>query len=753
MRLTEQVQVTHTIGQTTFTDLFYVADLPGKPHMILGKPWLRKFCPQVLRVLEKLGETSKNRRPSEQTGPAFEQGGIYAAIIAEDNYRQRLFQEAQTTHNRLLTIQTMAAQIETEIIAKEEPGIRGLTQNKPGWEETIPPRFQKYNDKVFADPRPGELPPHRPGFDCEITLRDDAQKLRTCKLYAMTPEQLKNLKALLDHELELSFLQPSAAEESSPVFFVRDPPSEGRNQGQERLVVDYRARNATIKYDDYPIPLSRTILQWIAGKAFGRKFDARGGFRAIRMAKGSEKYLAFKTQFGQYEPTVMPMGLSTAPAIYQRFINHVLQPFLGVCCYAYLDDIIIVADTQEELDQYTEQILELLAKNHIRLKPSKCVWNEKQLSFLGYTIVFGKGLQMARDKMKFIKDIKPPRGLHDLRSMLGMVNFYRMFIPHYADLISGLTNLTKKEEKWRWEEAEELAWKRVLQAIREDVFLAGFDPKKPIELGTDASDVALGGYLAQPDDSWYEDQPQEQWQMRPVLFFHHKFRQSEINWDAGDKELYAIVYAFEEFPDLLTNPRYTIDVWSDHQKLAKFMFSSDLTRSHDGRLGRWWLRLSEQRFRIHYRPGTENVVADFLSRYGMEDAAALQSKILLPLHRFTPQAKDDILLWFKKAPSELNIRQKLEKSFSGRSRSTETNQFLEKLNDSVDPVPPEQATETGLTLMAAIQRAIFGKNYETWHPHAKFPEIPEQGIRQGKDKRGIGYFETQDEKTDPPCKK
>jgi len=744
MTLKQEVTITHYIGNQSYTDKFYVADLKGKPDMILGTPWLRKFCPQVLDTLKQLGETSKNRRPSEKTDAAFEQGGIYAAIVAEDHFRQRLLLEAKQTNNRLLTIHTMIAQIETEIIAKdqpEDPGIRGLTQNKEGWEQTIPPRFRKYNESLFADPRIGDLPPHRPGFDCEITLRDENKKLKACKLYAMSERQLKNLKSLLDHELALNFLRPSSADESSPVFFVTDPASEGRNKGQERLVVDYRGRNDNLKFDAYPIPLSRTILQWIAGKKFGRKFDARGGFRAIRMAEGSEKYLAFKTQFGQFEPTVMPMGLATAPAIYQRFINHVLQPFLGVCCYAYLDDIIIVADTQKELDDYTDQILEVLAQNHIRLKPSKCVWNEPRLSFLGYTVEFGKGLQMARDKMAFIRNIKSPRGLHDLRSMLGMTNFYRMFIPHYADITASLTNLTKKEEKWRWENAEQEAWDRVLKAIREDVFLAGFKAEKPIELGTDASDTALGGYIAQPDDTWTPDQKEEDWIMRPVIFFHHKLGNSEIGWDAGDKELGAIVHAFDEFPDMLSNPTYEINVWSDHQKLSKFMFTTDIQRSHEGRLTRWWEKLVSQRFIIRYRPGTENVVADFLTRYGMDDSAALESKILLPLHRFSPEAQNDITKWFKKSPSELNIREKLEKSFQGKGKhplNTEQNQFLEKLNDSPDPVP-DPDTIMGGTMMATHQRATFADAYRLQHPTAQLVEIRAEHVRQGRDKRGLGF--------------
>ncbi|GKU10802.1 unnamed protein product, partial [Fusarium langsethiae] len=91
------------------------------------------------------------------------------------------------------------------------------------------------------------------------------------------------------------------------------------------------------------------------------------------------------------------------------------------------------------------------------------------------------------------------------------------------------------------------------------------------------------------------------------------------------------------------------------------MFSTDLLKSHDGRLGRWWSELADKNFTIEYRPGQENPVADFLSRYGYEDSAALDAKQLLPAHRFSSKALSDIESWFKKTPTTPNVREQLEK--------------------------------------------------------------------------------------------
>src|SRR5690606_11900480 len=230
---------------------------------------------------------------------------------------------------------------------------------------------------------------------------------------------------------------------------------------------------------------------------------------------------------------------------------------------------------------------------------------------------------------------------------------YDKFIPHFSDIVAPLTDLTKKDAPFNWLPVHSAAFSRLLESIRNDVFLAAFDWSKPVTLETDASDVAYGGCISQPDENG---------QLRPIVFFHHKFKDHEKNWDIHDKELYAIVYAFDRYRHFLSGTRTPVSVFSDHRNLAKFMFTTDLLKSHDGRLGRWWSMLAEHNFTIEYRTGSENVVADFLSRYGYDDSAALDTKTLLPTHRFSPKALADITAWFKKSRDQPNIRDLLDKS-------------------------------------------------------------------------------------------
>ncbi|CCX29518.1 Similar to Retrotransposable element Tf2 155 kDa protein type 1; acc. no. Q05654 [Pyronema omphalodes CBS 100304] len=683
-------------------EVFAIADLGIRQDIILGLPWLEKFCPEAISSLRKFGESLENlptgnvvslpaaadsspirgsqiesnpavsgstdsdtvfRFPaSRDPSAAFSAGGVIAAIDAEIFRRQHATEIAACCASlraavdarleEITAIQAMAASGNSE-----DAGVRGPTGNSEGWLDTIPAEFRRFAHTVFSDEAAAELPPHRPDHDCVIRVRE-GEKLATSKIYDMSQEQLTTLKALLDVELKKGFIRPSHSESSAPVFFVTDPPSQSRNKGQLRLVVDYRDLNRKIELDEYPIPLTRTVMARLPKAKIFTKFDVRSGFSNIRVAPGSEPATAFKTPFGWFEYQVMPMGLATAPSVFQRFINSVLAPFLDLFCFAYLDDIIIFSDSETEHRQHVTAILEALEKNRLHLKPAKCVWFTKEVSFLGYTAVAGKGIRMSDDKIAKITALAPPTNVHELPEALGLIQFYSGFIPHYSDHTAVLTRLTSKDVPWNWSPKCSDAWSRILAAIQKEVFLAAFDWEKPTILETDASDVAYGGVISQPDDDN---------KLRPVVIFHHKFKSHEKNWDIHDKELYAIVYAFDAFRHFLAQPRFPMTVVSDHRNLAKFMFSTDLLKSHDGRLGRWWQTLSAANFTIEYRPGEENVVADFLSRY-QQNASEPEGLVLLPRHRFSDKAFADVNSWFKKSRADKNVRQILEDHGFGRGK-------------------------------------------------------------------------------------
>jgi hypothetical protein len=693
--ITHAVTLPFRIGDQFFTHNFGIAPIPAPPHLIFGRPFLRKYCPDALDMLERIGFQTIGKPPTTiaqglptptnspplspkllpKTGQvlalppcsdpqtAFLAGGgnaILAAIESEEHHRKLAAEKYATCLQTLVQIdyELESRFLEANVRASAangttDPGVRGLTGNEEGWLDTIPPEFRRFANTIFSDDAANDLPEHRPNSDCVIKLREGA-KLRQSKLYDMSQEELTHLKNLLDLELQRGFIRPSKSESSAPVFFVRDP-SSGTRSGQLRLVVDFRDLNKNIEQDEYPIPLTRTVMNDLAGADWVTSMDVRSGFSNIRVAPGSEHLTAFKTFYGLFEYTVMPMGLSTAPAVFQRFINSVLNPYLGIFCHAYLDDVVIY--TKGSLEKHKDQVLrvlEALDKNGLRLKPKKCKWFRKECDFLGFTVVCGRGVRMAQDKIQGIRDLKPPRGVSDLRSFLGVLGFYDKFIPHYSDTTACLTHLLKKDVPWNWTSSCQQAFETLLSAVRSDIFIRAFVPGKRTRLSTDASDAAYAGVMEQEyEDGWF-----------PFLIFHHKFREGEKGWDIHDKELFAIVHAFDHYRHYLSQTGSPVEVLSDHRNLAKFMFSTDLLKSHDGRLGRWWQTLSQSNFEIQYLPGPENIYPDFLSRYGFNVSTDLPERVLLPMKRFSSKALADIESWFKKSSSSPNIRALLEQRFA-----------------------------------------------------------------------------------------
>ncbi|HLO98056.1 MAG TPA: pol polyprotein [Fimbriimonas sp.] len=651
--ITHSVTLGFRIGEQPFEEKFLVTTL-GTHAVALGLTWLRKHNPDINWETEEIVElrtgpvkdyiiksgnvhTKKVSPappvlafgPSTNPEAAFSAGGVFAAIEAEEARRDLLTARFSSVLSARSACQHRLDDLEDSRIAARAviSRVRGLTGNDEGWLETIPNEYRAFAYSVFSDESAKILPPLRPNYDCKILIKE-GEKLSTCKIYDMSKEQLEILKALLDEELGKGFIRPSTSPASSPVFFVTDPGSDSRGRRQQRLVVDYRSLNSKIVLDEYPIPLIRTVMERLPRAKYFTKFDVRSGFANIRINPGDEWKTAFKTFYGLYEYTVMPMGLATAPSVFQRFINSVLAPFLDLFCFAYVDDIIIFSETLDEHRSHVTKVLSVLEKNQLHLKPSKCVWHVDEISFLGFTAVAGKGIRMSDDKLEAMRSWEAPSSLRDLRSFLGLTNYYHDFVPHYSDITSCLTDLTKKDTPFDWTPRHQAAFDRLKSALRNDVFLAAYDWEKPTTLETDASDAAFAGVISQPDENG---------RLRPVIMFSHKFKENERNWPIHDKELYAIVYAFNRYRHFLAAPRSPVSVFTDHRNLAKFMTTTTLT----GRLARWWEQLSGSNFQIQYRPGNENTVADALSRFG-DDGYDESQHALLPRVRFSPKALADL---------------------------------------------------------------------------------------------------------------
>jgi hypothetical protein len=146
--------------------------------------------------------------------------------------------------------------------------------------------------------------------------------------------------------------------------------------------------------------------------------DLKSGFHLIRIREGDEWKTAFRTRYGLYEYTIMPFGLTNAPSTFQDMMNHIFRDMIDLGLLAYMDDLLIYADTIEKHDEIVGEVLQRLTKNRLAISPEKCVWRTQEVEFLGY-IINKDGIKMSQDKVDALLSWKYPSSLTEVQSFLG----------------------------------------------------------------------------------------------------------------------------------------------------------------------------------------------------------------------------------------------------------------------------------------------------------------------------------------------
>ncbi|GJQ95655.1 putative nucleotidyltransferase, ribonuclease H [Tanacetum coccineum] len=233
------------------------------------------------------------------------------------------------------------------------------------------------------------------------------------------------------------------------------------------------------------------------GKArYFTKLDLRSGYYQVRIAEGDKAKTTCVTRYGSYEFLVMPFGLTNAPVTFCTLMNKLFHPFLDKFVVVYLDDIVVYSHTLEEHVLHLKQVFQVLRDNKLYVKLEKCSFAQDEVKFLGHKIKDG-GLMMDGAKIKAIQDWEPPTKVMELRSFLGLVNYYRRFIMGYSAISSSLTDLLKKNKAWIWDEECQAAFECLKKAVMEEPVLRLPDVTMPFELHTDALEFAIGGVLMQ----------------------------------------------------------------------------------------------------------------------------------------------------------------------------------------------------------------------------------------------------------------
>ncbi|KAI2650806.1 Transposon Tf2-6 polyprotein [Labeo rohita] len=474
---------------------------------------------------------------------------------------------------------------------------------------TIPVEYQDLL-VAFSTVKATELPPHRPG-DCAIDSTPGAAPPRGRVFPLSQPESLA-MEEYIKEELAKGFIRPSTSPFSAGFFFVK------KKDGGLRPCIDYRSLNeVTIKYW-YPLSLVPPALEQLRSARYYTKLDLRSAYNLIRIREGDEWKTAFSTTSGHYEYRVMPFGLVNSPSYFQAFINDVFRDMLNRWVIAYMDDILVYSNSYSEHVQHVRSVLQRLIQYKLYAKEEKCQFHQEKVAFLGY-VISPEGVAMDEAKVRAVQNWPQPRTLKELQRFLGFSNFYRRFIRNFSTVAAPLTAMVKKgATRLTWSPDALSAFHELRQRFTSAPILQHPDPQLPFLVEVDASSTGVGAVLSQK-----QGQPPKTF---PCAFFSHKLSPAEKNYDVGNRELLAIKLALEEWRYWLEGACDPFVILTDHKNL-EYLHSAKVLNH---RQARWALFFTRFNFTINYRPGTQNLKADALSRIHEPDHATLPPESILP---------------------------------------------------------------------------------------------------------------------------
>jgi hypothetical protein len=286
-------------------------------------------------------------------------------------------------------------------------------------------------DEMFKEPK--GLPPKR-GVQHEIQLQQECP-LPNIGMYRMSVMENVEIKKQIQELLDKEVIVPSSSPCGSPILLVP------KKDGTWHMCVDFKALNKITVKNRYPLPRIDGFLDQLKDAKYFTKLDLRSGYHQIRIAEGDTWKTAFKTKQGLFEWMVMPFGLCNAPATFMRVMNDVLGPFL--------DDILIFRKSREENVKHVKQVLDVLRKEKLFLKLSKCEFGKTSLIYLGH-IVGGGELKIDPSKVKFISEWPKPSNVTEVRSFLGATQYWRKFIANFSSIAAPLHAMTSVKQVFQW---------------------------------------------------------------------------------------------------------------------------------------------------------------------------------------------------------------------------------------------------------------------------------------------------------------
>ncbi|GJZ96911.1 putative nucleotidyltransferase, ribonuclease H [Tanacetum coccineum] len=408
--------------------------------------------------------------------------------------------------------------------------------------------------KVFLEELPG-LPQTRQ-VEFQIDLMPGAAPVAQAP-YRLAPSKMKELSDQLKELSDKGFIRPSSLPGGAPVLFFK------KKDGSFQMCIDYRELNKLTVKNRYPLPRINDLFDQLQGSSVYSKIDLRSGYHQLRVREEDIPKTAFKTRYGHYEFQVMPFGLTNAPAVFMDLMNRVCKPYLDKFVIVFIDDILIYSKNKKE---HLKAILELLKKEELYAKSSKCEFWIPKVQFLGH-VIDSQGIHVDPAKIESIKDWASPKTPTEIRQFLGLAGYHRRFIEGFLKIAKPMTKLVQKKIAFEWGAENFIVY-------------------------CDASHKGLGAVLIQNE--------------KVIAYASRQLKIHKKNYTTNDLELGAVVFALKIWRHYLYGTKHTM--FTDHKSLRHILNQKELNM----RQRRWLELLNDYDCEIRYHPGKANIVADAL---------------------------------------------------------------------------------------------------------------------------------------------
>ena len=429
----------------------------------------------------------------------------------------------------------------------------------------------------------------------EIPLTSDVPIRR--KMYNLPFSSKEVVEKEIQVMLDLEIIEPSKSPYSSPVVLVR------KKDGSCRFCIDFRGLNKITVFDAEPIPNVEDLFVRLAHSRFFTKIDLAKGYWQILVLPEDRPKTAFATHQGLFQFIRMPFGLVSAPAVFARMMR--MLHLADLSAENFFDDILVHSASWSDHLHHVRNVLDRLKSYGLTARPSKILAGFQSLEFLGHVVGSGV-LRPDESKTEKILQVSTPTTKKQVRSLLGLLSFYRRYIPGFASVAAPLTDLTKEGGRscrsihWTPDCASALQEIQDILSRKPVLLLPRLD--LPFVLQTDASSTGLGAVLLQE----FEDS------LHPVCFASRKLLDREKRYSTIERECLAIVWAVHRFVRFLWGVRFVLQ--TDHRPLT-YLRTSNFKNS---RIMRWALSLQEFSFEVLPVSGQANVFADLLSRSAVD---------------------------------------------------------------------------------------------------------------------------------------